>query len=489
MVPESDGAESGFDEDASPRSRAPDGGASRGEPKAELSIAIQLAALLESSEDAVVVVSRDGRITHWSDGAERVFGYARDEALGQNIAVLSPPAGRAQAELLLRRVLAGEKVERMRTERVTRDGRALAVSLLASAITGPTGEVIGVAAIVRDVTAQKRAEEELQVSNEVYRTVVEALEEGVVVQSSTGRILAANPSAVAMLGLPESELIGRTSSVGGVSAEGIVRLVHEDGSPFTAEERPAIVSMRTGEPQYGVIVGAEKLDGSISWLSINGRPLYRSDEQEPYAAVSSITDITEMRTTLNRLDAARIEDLKRLALAAEYRDDATHGHTERVAVHAERIARELSMDDGWCATIRRAAPLHDIGKLGIPDRILLKPGPLTSEEFAEMKAHTTIGARILGDSDYPVLAMGREIALTHHERSDGAGYPAGLKAEEIPLAGRIVAVADVFDAITHERPYKPARSREHAIGEITRDSGHQFDTRVVTAFLTVNEWV
>jgi putative two-component system response regulator len=230
-------------------------------------------------------------------------------------------------------------------------------------------------------------------------------------------------------------------------------------------------------------VGAERVDGSLSWLSISSSPLRHRHEAKPYAAVSSITDITATRSTLRQLHAARLGDLKRLALAAEYRDDDTHQHTERVAVLAERIARELEMDNLLVSTIRLAAPLHDIGKLGIPDQILLKPGRLSHNERAVMETHTTIGARILGESDYPVLGMAREIALVHHERWDGHGYPAGLTAQDIPIAGRIVAVADVFDAITHARPYKPAFPATHAIAEIERGRGTQFDARIVDAFL------
>src|ERR1019366_6223097 len=177
-----------------------------------------------------------------------------------------------------------------------------------------------------------------------------------------------------------------------------------------------------------------RVDGSKSWLSINSRPLQHPHAEKPFAAVSSLTDITSFRTTLEEFQAARVEELERLALAAEYRDDETHRHTQRVAILAERLARELALDDG------------------IPDRILLKPGRLTVEEFDEMKTHTTIGARILGESRFPILRMGREIALTHHERWDGSGYPIGLSGEAIPISGRIVAVADVFDAITHARP-------------------------------------
>jgi putative two-component system response regulator len=169
----------------------------------------------------------------------------------------------------------------------------------------------------------------------------------------------------------------------------------------------------------------------------------------------------------------------------EYRDDDTNRHTERVARTATLLASALGLGAEVAQNVGRAAPLHDIGKIGIPDSILLKPESLTDAEFEVIKTHTLIGGRILGDSQFPVLKLATEIALTHHERWDGGGYPVGLRGETIPIAGRITALADAFDAITHARPYKPAFSVEHAVAEIERCSATQFDPRVVDAFMTL----
>jgi putative two-component system response regulator len=177
--------------------------------------------------------------------------------------------------------------------------------------------------------------------------------------------------------------------------------------------------------------------------------------------------------------------IRRLALAAEYRDDDTFEHTERVGALAAAVAEELGLDVEDIEVLRLAAPLHDVGKIGIPDAILLKPGKLTPEEYDVMKTHTVLGARLLTGSGAPVLELGCRIAETHHERWDGNGYPNALGGEEIPLAGRIVAVADVFDALTHERPYKDAWPEEDALAEIAQGAGGQFDPLVVAAFLAV----
>lgn len=185
------------------------------------------------------------------------------------------------------------------------------------------------------------------------------------------------------------------------------------------------------------------------------------------------------------LEEAQVEILERLAAAAEYRDDETGKHTQRVGQMSSMIADVLGLPDAEVGLIRRAAPLHDVGKIGIPDSILLKPGKLTDEEFEVMKRHTTIGARMLANGHSDLTQMAETIALMHHERWDGTGYPGNLRGEEIPLVGRIVSVADVFDALTHERPYKAAWPEEAALAEIERQSGRQFDPRVVEAFLSL----
>jgi putative two-component system response regulator len=207
-----------------------------------------------------------------------------------------------------------------------------------------------------------------------------------------------------------------------------------------------------------------------------------------YLQIQSQNQLLEakVRERTRELEGAQIEIIERLARAAEFRDDNTGQHTERVGQMAALIAREIGLPDSQVALIRRAAPLHDVGKIGIPDTILLKLGKLTADEFDIVKTHTTIGARILSGSRFPILRIAEEIAFSHHERWDGDGYT-GLAGEAIPLAGRIVAVADVFDALTQRRPYKEAWPIDEALAEIDRQRGRQFDPVLVDAFLRVIE--
>ncbi|HEX7005081.1 MAG TPA: tetratricopeptide repeat protein [Trueperaceae bacterium] len=185
------------------------------------------------------------------------------------------------------------------------------------------------------------------------------------------------------------------------------------------------------------------------------------------------------------LEEAQLEIVTRLAIAAEYRDDETGEHTWRVGRNAAAIARALGWSEDECKVLSSAARLHDVGKIGVRDAVLLKPDALDGDEFDLMRAHTTIGASILSGGQSRLLRLAEEIALAHHERWDGKGYPLGLARDAIPMAARIVSVADVLDALIHERPYKRAWSTSEALAEIRRHSGSQFDPQVVEACMAV----
>ncbi|MHB8235194.1 MAG: CHASE2 domain-containing protein [Solirubrobacteraceae bacterium] len=200
-------------------------------------------------------------------------------------------------------------------------------------------------------------------------------------------------------------------------------------------------------------------------------------------AANYVGAFIERNVFAQRLRESQLELIQRLAQAVDTRDTETGEHIE----HIGRLSQLLALQIGWskedAEVLRHASAMHDIGKIGIPDRILLKPGKPSPEEWDVIKAHTTAGAEILADSSNPLVQMAREIAMSHHERWDGSGYPAGLKGEEIPIAARICAVVDVYDALLAKRPYKEAWSTEQALAEIQQGSGTHFDPELVQAFL------
>jgi putative two-component system response regulator len=193
----------------------------------------------------------------------------------------------------------------------------------------------------------------------------------------------------------------------------------------------------------------------------------------------------KVRERTRELRDSRLDVIRRLGYAAECRDSDTGDHIIRMSRFCSCLARAMGMSDEDCELLLATTPLHDVGKIAIPDRILLKPGPLTDEEWDVMKTHAIIGGEILSGGESSFLKMAEEIARTHHERWDGKGYPAGLKGAEIPLVGRICAVCDVFDALTSDRPYKKSWAVDDAVKEIKKMSGTYFDPSVVNTFMAI----
>jgi len=192
-----------------------------------------------------------------------------------------------------------------------------------------------------------------------------------------------------------------------------------------------------------------------------------------------------VRERTEELYQTQIDVIQRLSRAVEYRDSETGTHTMRMAQYTYSLALALGMTPDECEVMSTASSLHDVGKIGIPDRILQKPGKLTLEEWEVMKTHTHIGSELLAGSNSKFLKLGQEIALTHHEKWDGTGYPRGLKKDKIPLAGRICGLCDVFDALTSKRPYKDPWPIEEALAEIKKGSGKHFDPDLVKTFFQI----
>ena len=308
--------------------------------------------------------------------------------------------------------------------------------------------------------------------------LVEATNDAVLSIDVNGAVTSWNRAAEELYGYTEAEMLGRSVDV----------LTPSSSNP---QQREALAAVAEGHRLVDVEVQRLLKDGSLLPTSLTLSRIMQDGNVIGFCAVSH--DITErirardelesrVRERTQDLSNSRAETLQRLALAAEYRDDDTAQHTTRVGDSAEQLAVRLGLRPDLARRIGQAAPLHDVGKIGISDQLLLKPGPLTEEQFEAMQQHTVLGARLLAGSGSAVLQLAEQIALTHHERWDGSGYPAGLAGDAIPIAGRIVAVVDTFDAMTNDRPYQQARTVDEALAEIDRCSGSLFDPEVAAAF-------
>ncbi|RYZ89580.1 MAG: HD domain-containing protein [Proteobacteria bacterium] len=322
--------------------------------------------------------------------------------------------------------------------------------------------------------------------NHQQATAIENLRGGVIMtdpKQPDNPIVFANAGFYKLTGYDKSEVLGRNCRfIQGPKTE---QQVVNEMRDFIAAEKP----------WYGVVTDYHK-DGSPFINEVSITPVF-DENNEIFSFVGVQNDVTERENARELLEErvmertadlahSKLEILQRLATAAEYRDDNTGKHNQRVARTCELIASGLGLSEVQVQLIYQAAPLHDVGKIAIPDNILLKPGKLTSEEFDTMKTHAALGAAILANGRSEGIQMAERIAKSHHERWDGKGYPMGSSGEAIPLEARILSVADVFDALTHERPYKAAWTAEDAVLEIEKQSGSQFDPQVVQAFLSLN---
>ncbi len=343
------------------------------------------------------------------------------------------------------------------------------------------------------INERRRAEQALRASEEKYRTILETIEEGYYEFDLRGRLRFANDSLARMLGRPRAALVGLSLEEAlGVEA---ARVLSE------AIERCRRQNRAVKAVECRLQPGGEEL-----WVEASVAP-FRGEDGEIVGFRGLFRDRTEnkrLETDLldsyRKLQQARAATILGLAKLAEYRDEGTGTHLERIREYARLLAEELArlpryrgyIDARYIEDIYQSAILHDIGKVGVPDAILLKPGELTGEEFEVIRRHTVFGGEAIAAIQQRIegrsfLNIGREIAYHHHEHWDGSGYPRGLKGEEIPLSARIVALADVYDALTSRRFYKDAFSHEKARRIIVSLRGKHFDPDVVDAFLRLEE--
>jgi PAS domain S-box-containing protein/putative nucleotidyltransferase with HDIG domain len=605
-----------------------------------------LASIVESSDDAIIGKSLEGVIRSWNDGAERLFGYTRREAVGQPTALIIPPDRRDEERVILGRLCRGERVEHFETVRVSKDGRRLDISLTISPIRDGEGRVVGASKVGRNITERRQAEASLG----RMAAILDATTDFVGMADAEGRVFYVNAAGLKLVGMegvdvlrttisdyfsaPVGEFIAKVvvpASIRDGAWSGELALLHRNGCEVPvsivalsrkdahgqvefvsciardiserkrAEEEVHLLNSQlerrlnrlnallridtaisssfdpgftlgivldqvtaqlgvdaadvllldplTRTLRYAIGRGFRtnsmqefplELDRSVPGLVASGcKPLHLPDltrtpcpfvraeamEGEGFIAYSAVPLVSQgvvkgvlevfHRSPLEAdeewldflgalagsaaiaIDSARaFEDLRRSndeltaaydatiegwSKALDLRDKETEGHTRRVTEMAVRLARAMGVGGADLVHVRRGALLHDIGKMGIPDAILLKPGPLTDEERAVMQRHPTYAHEWLSPVEF--LRPSLEIPHGHHEKLDGSGYPRGLKGEEIPLAARIFAAVDIWDALRSDRPYRKGWPEAAVVEHIRSLAGTHLDPAVVEAFL------
>jgi len=422
--------------------------------------------VLDQVPAGIVASGADRRITQWSIGAEVLFGIRRADAIGQRFDDLGLiPSESEDERAAMTERLAGGKTWEGEIRLAGRGGRSFLALVTNSPIHNAAGVIEGYVGVIMDLTEREDIEREVglqgylldQVGTSVFSIDLDR------------RVTHWNRGAETLFGWTREEAVGRL-----VRELGLVA-----GDP--AEYRKAVADQEKHGGSWELELDLAHKDGTI-FPAVATSSTVRDLDGTPRGYVGISVDLTERKLAEQEASAARLETIKRLAMAVEKRDPETGGHIERIGEIAAIIAERLGIDSERIALIRASSPMHDVGKVGIADAILLKPGKLTDAERGVMEMHSPIGHDILAGADAD-LDLAATIALTHHERVDGTGYPNGLKGDEIPVEGRIVAVADVFDALTSDRVYRKAFSVEKAIEIMEEGRGTQFDPEILDALL------
>jgi putative two-component system response regulator len=434
--------------------------------KVEQALRVQ-AKVLEQLPAGIIASDTDRLITQWNSGAESMFGIPAEKALGKrldDLGVVPPRSAEAREQML--ETLAEGRTWDGEIELAGPHGDPFPALVTNSPTRDQHGEIVGYVGVVIDLTDQRRFESELMLQGQLLDQVGAA----VIGLGADRRVTHWNAGAEKLSGLRRREVMGRT-----LPETGLV----PDEAATTVEARGRMVD---GDSWEGEVEMWRK-DGT-SFPSLTKVSPARDQSGKLTGFVGVAVDITERKRAEREAQDARLETLKRLSRAVETRDPETGGHIERLGEVAGLLAERVGLPAAKVELIRLSAPMHDVGKIGIPDGILLKPGKLTDEERAEMRRHAQYGHDILAGSGNELLDMAASIALTHHERVDGSGYPRGLRGDGIPIEGRIVAVADVFDALTSDRVYRGAMRTEEAIAIMREGRGTHFDPDVLDVLLS-----
>jgi len=487
--------------------------------------------LVETLPDAVIVTNTHGEITYVSPMTLTFFGYDHeDEVLGVDTEYWLTPGSLEMGKDAFRCVIAGGTIRNLELQMYRKDRSTFYGEISESPLEDGHSNITGIIITIRDVSERKQANMALQESEALYRARTIELETLFtlstllrqaknardmlqVALNEVQRLLGVD-SATFMLLDREKENFNIALAVGtlspgigrsfSVKEESLCRQVLMTKRPYVTADY-ALDAHRfaagwndytitdLGAAAYVPIQSEDEILG-VLMMAYNKRPNSRLFGHDEVRLLSTIGEMTgnylrrawlfeDLQISHEQISNAYEDTIDALSRALDLRDRDTEGHTRRVIALTLSLARRAGMDDAQLVHVRRGAYLHDMGKIGIPDMILLKPGALTEEEWAIMRRHPQYTYDMLSHIDF--LRPALDIPYCHHEKWDGTGYPCGKKGEEIPLAARLFAVVDVWDALTNERPYRPAWPREKVVRYIQEQSGKHFDPHIVDIFLEI----
>ena len=505
----------------------------------------RLAAIVNSSEDAIIGLDLNNVITSWNRGAEKIFSYTAQESIGKSMAFLIPSERLNEEDHILNKILSGDSITHFETERLAKGGACITVSIKVSAILGVNNVVIGLSKIIRDITKQKKSAQELLNANKelIFQNkekVKRAAELAIANQDLVYQNIE-KEKRVEELIFQNEEKAKRAAELVIANQEKAKRLhelvvankelLYESGEKAKRADELVIANEeKTKRVDELILADLEKAKRSVEMLIANEEKakrvhelmmandelIYQNEEKEKRAdelAIANMEKIkradelvlaniekakssVELEESINKARQTEHQMLSSLNALSLARDNETGNHVIRTQHYVKVIATRLlemgkypdQINEKIIELMFDAAPLHDLGKIGIPDAILQKPGKLTQDEWVVMKTHAIIGENVMSAANLQasktnqLFTMAIAIAGGHHERWDGAGYPRGFKDEAIPLAARIMAIADVYDALVSKRVYKEKWTYEDAIQEILSLRGVQFDPVIVDAF-------
>lgn len=432
--------------------------------------------------DPILIEDLDGLVLDMNREAERSYGWSIEDLVGWPIKTIVPPDRHEQADELLARCKAGKEVRNVEGLRWTRDKEIIPVLLTLSFLEDEHGKPVAIATIAKDISARKRAEEKLQRMSKVFMDAVDPI----LIEDLDGLVIDMNQEVERSYGWTREDLIGRPIKT-------LVPLERHS----QADE--LLARCKTGEEVRNIEGLRWTRDKEIVPVLLT-LSMLKSDGEKPVGIATIAKDITNLKKAEEEIALTQDVTIESMGTLAEYRDPETGGHIKRTRSYIRLLATHLmdhpkykeTLDEATIELLYKSAPLHDIGKVAIPDNILLKAGKLTDEEFEIMKKHTNYGMKAIAVQEEKLgvdsfLHLAREIAATHQEKWDGTGYPEGLKGEEIPVSGRLMALADVYDALISKRVYKPPFPHKKAVEIISKGKGSHFDPDMVEAFLELED--